>query len=65
VYLRGAMFLEDLKVLIGEEAFNAFLLEYLNQYTYKQATANGFFALLENYTDADLNGLLNEYFTNR
>jgi len=65
VYLRGAMFLEDLKVLIGEEAFNAFLLDYLKQYTYKQATTNGFFALLENYTDADLNGLLNEYFTNR
>ena len=65
VYLRGAIFLEDLRVLVGDEAFNAFLLDYLKQYTDEQATANGFFALLENHTDADLSGLLSEYFANR
>ena len=65
VYLRGALFLEDLKELIGEEAFNAFLVDYLEHYTYQQATANDFFALLDSYTDADLSGLLNEYFSSR
>ena len=65
VYLRGAMFLDDLRVLIGDEAFNAFLLDYLKQYTDEQATANGFFALLENHTEADLSGLLSKYFANR
>jgi len=65
VYLRGALFLEDLRVLIGDEAFDSFLLDYLAQYTHQQATGNGFFALLENHTDADLSGLLNEYFANR
>ena len=65
VYLRGALFLEDLRVLVGDEAFNTFLLDYLKQYTYEQATANGFFTLLEKHTDADLSGLLSEYFANR
>jgi hypothetical protein len=65
VYLRGAMFVEDLRVLIGDETFDAFLLDYLKQYTHEQATASGFFALLENHTDADLSGLLSEYFANR
>ena len=65
VYLRGAMFLDDLRVLIGDESFDAFLIDYLKQYTHEQATANGFFALLESHTDADLSGLLSEYFANR
>lgn len=65
VYLRGALFLEDLKNLIGVETFDAFLHDYLKQYTHRQVTGNDFFALLESHTQADLSGLLREYFANR
>lgn len=65
VYLRGALFLDDLRGFIGDEAFNAFLLAYLDQYAHQQTSGNDFFALLADHTDADISALLNEYFANR
>jgi hypothetical protein len=65
VYLRGAMFLRDLRDLMGAEAFLDFLHDYLQQYSYRQVTADDFFALLSEHTQADLSGLLGTYFENR
>jgi hypothetical protein len=65
VYLNGEVFLEDLRGLIGEQAFMAFLKEYLQANTGKIATADDFFTLLETYSNADLTPLLDQYFSKR
>lgn len=65
VYLRGALFLEDLRNRLGDEVFFAFLRDYLQRYAYLQATAEDFFAALRDHTAADLSELLNEYFAHR
>lgn len=65
VYLRGAMFLAELRDLMGEEAFLEFLRDYLQKYSYRLANSDVFFALLSEHTQADLSGLLDSYFLNR
>jgi hypothetical protein len=62
VYLNGAKFLDDLRSLIGDQAFFAFLRDYASQNRYQIATATDFFAILEENTGKDLDGLLAEYF---
>jgi len=64
VYLGGAHFLEDLRARIGDEAFFAFLQDYLNQMNGKIATPQDFFAILRQHTSADLSDLIATYFTN-
>lgn len=64
VYLRGAHFLEDLRARIGDEAFFAFLQDYLSQMNGKIATPQDFFAVLRQHTSADLSDLLQAYFLN-
>jgi aminopeptidase N len=65
VYLRGAQFLGDLRQVMGDEAFFAFLRGYLARFTYRQATTDDFFALLAEHTDADLSVIVSRYFANR
>lgn len=62
VYLRGAKFLDELRARMGEEAFFAFLQDYLNQHKGQRATADDFFTLLRQHTDADISDLTLEYF---
>lgn len=62
VYLRGARFLDALRTRIGDEAFFAFLRDYLNQFKGKRATAEDFFTVLRQHTDADISDLISEYF---
>ncbi|MEW5939432.1 MAG: M1 family aminopeptidase, partial [Chloroflexota bacterium] len=62
VYLRGAQFLDDLRTRMGDEAFFAFLQDYLNQFKGKRAAADDFFAILRQHTDADISDLVSEYF---
>ena len=62
VYLHGALFLEDLRTLMGDDAFFAFLADYASQRAGQIATASDFFAILEEHTSADLSPLLVEYF---
>ncbi len=62
VYLNGAKFLNDLRVLIGDPAFFAFLRDYANQNKTRIATATGFFSILKENTSKDLDGLIDEYF---
>lgn len=65
VYLRGAMFLGELRERLGDEAFFAFLRDYLANYTYRQATADDFFEVLSRYASSDLSDLVGSYFSKR
>jgi hypothetical protein len=62
VYLVGAEFLQDLRNQVGDKAFFAFLSDYAQQEKDKIATSEDFFAILKQHTDADISGLLSEYF---
>jgi aminopeptidase N len=65
VYLQGARFLEDLRAQIGDEAFFAFLQDYLRRNTGRIAAASDFFSCLEEHTQAELSDLLRQYMSNR
>jgi hypothetical protein len=65
VYLRGAMFLQDLRNLIGDEAFFAFWRDYFDQFTNKLVTGDDFFNLLGEHTSENIDSLLAEYFRTR
>jgi len=65
VYLRGAMFLFELRERMGKEPFLTFIHDYLQQYSYRQATGNDFFTLLANHTQIDLTILISNYFAKR
>ena len=62
VYLNGAKFLNDLRVLIGDEAFFAFLRDYASKNKSRIATATDFFNILQEHTNKELDGLIEEYF---
>lgn len=62
VYLNGALFLDELRNLIGDQDFFAFLQSYLATYKGRQASAEVFFALLETHTDMEIQDLLENYF---
>ncbi len=61
-YFRGAHFLEELRQRIGDEAFFAFLQDYLSQNAGKIATGDDFFRILRAHTDADFSDLTQKYF---
>ncbi len=62
VYLRGAYFMEDLRVRMGDEAFFAFLQDYAARYGRGRATAAEFLALARQYAGGDISDLLGAYF---
>ena len=62
VYLRGTLFFDGLRTRMGDEAFFAFLQDYLNQFKGRRATADDFFTVLRQHTDSDFSDLMNEYF---
>jgi hypothetical protein len=64
VYLGGAHFLEDVRTRIGDEAFFAFLQDYVMQMNGKIATPQDFFSILRQHTSADLSDLIATYLTN-
>lgn len=64
VYFRGAHFLEDLRARIGDDAFYAFLQDYLSQGRGKIVTANDFFRILSTHTSTDYSDLIRQYFQN-
>jgi hypothetical protein len=61
-YRQGAKFLEELRVLIGDEAFFAFLRQYASEMGGKIATPEDFFRILRANTNADLTSLISNYF---
>jgi hypothetical protein len=62
IYLNGANFLEDLRSLIGDQAFFEFLKDYANSEKHKVATANDFFSILKHHTAQNLDDLIGAYF---
>jgi hypothetical protein len=62
VYLNGAKFLNDLRVLIGDEAFFTFLRDYASKNRSRIASATDFFNILQEHTNKELDGLIDEYF---
>lgn len=64
-YLQGAKFLVRLRDSLGEEAFYAFLQEYLTRYAGGIASGQDFFNTLENYTELEKLDWLGEFFPDR
>jgi len=65
VYLNGAKFIEDLRILIGDEAFFNFLGDYAQEYSEKIVSADDFLAFLSIYSNENLQPLLDQYFEYR
>jgi aminopeptidase N len=63
-YFRGAKFLEELRVRIGDEAFFAFIQDYLAQSRNKIVTASDFFRILSTHTSTDYSDIVRQYFQN-
>ncbi len=64
VYLQGAKFLEDVRISIGDEAFFAFVKDYVDTYRNKITTREDFFNTLARHTDKDISALIALYFLN-
>jgi hypothetical protein len=64
VYLKGAHFFEELRARIGDEAFFAFLQDYLMQGRGKILTSNDFFRILSEHTGTDYSDIVRQYFQN-
>jgi len=62
VYLNGAKFLQDLRTLVGDPVFFAFLKDYAVQKTDGIATATDFFTILRSHTSKNLDSLMRKYF---
>jgi transcriptional regulator with XRE-family HTH domain len=65
IYRRGAQFMRDLRETMGDPAFFSFLAEYQRRYAYRMARSRDFFALVQEFTTADLVSLQEEYFQQR
>lgn len=65
VYRRGAQFMRDLREVMGDPAFFGFLEEYQRRHAYHLAKSRDFFALVQEFTTADLVPLQEEYFRQR
>jgi aminopeptidase N len=63
-YFQGAHFLENLRMRIGDEAFFAFLQDYVIQGRGKIVTANDFFRILSEHTSTDYSDIVRQYFQN-
>ena len=62
VYLRGAHFLDHLRGRIGDEAYFAFMKDYLAQMSGKIATKENFLTILRQHTSTDVSDIIAEYF---
>ena len=65
VYFNGARFLQALRDRVGNDAFFAFLRDYYARNNGRIATANDFFAILDQHTSADYSDLLKTFFRYR
>ena len=63
-YFQGAHFLDELRARIGDEAFFAFLQDYLTQGRGKIVTSNDFFRILATHTSTDYSDIVRQYFRN-
>lgn len=63
-YFQGAHFLEELRARIGDQAFFAFLQDYLTQERGKIVNSNEFFHILSLHTSTDYSDIVRQYFRN-
>ncbi len=63
-YFQGAHFLDELRARIGDEAFFAFLQDYLTQGRGRIVTSNDFFRILATHTSTDYSDIVRQYFRN-
>lgn len=63
VYLRGALFLRDLRAAMGDAAFFDFIRRYRTAQSGRVATASDFWGLLQEYNVPNLGRLRAAYFT--
>jgi hypothetical protein len=63
IYLEGALFMEDLRKLVGEDAFFAFLRDYVETNKYDLSSTEKFFTILKTHTSQDLTPLKEKYFS--
>ncbi len=61
VYSKGAMFVEELRRAMGEEAFIAALREYYQSFMFKNATTLDFYKICEKHSDEDLKEIFIEW----
>ena len=64
MYGQAAQFMRDLRALMGDEAFFAFLRDYYEAFRWRMVSADDFFAAVRRHTEADLSPLLAVYFAN-
>ncbi len=62
VYLRGVLFLQDLRAHMGKDALEAALREYARTYDGRIATAEALWAMVEKHSTAPLHPLRARYF---
>lgn len=63
MYGQAARFMRDLREMMGDEAFFAFLQDYYRTYQWQTVTGDDFFAVLERHTqDVDISPLITRYF---
>jgi aminopeptidase N len=62
VYLNGALFLEELRNLIGDAPFQQFLAAYVAHMDGQLATADDFFSILDQHSNTDYRQLMEKYF---
>ncbi len=62
IYLRGALFISQLREALGEEQFFAFLRSYGERYENQIAAGEDFFAVLGEYQEPESLSWLGEYF---
>jgi len=63
VYFNGALFLEKLRIRMGDKAFLAFLKDYARQMAYGRATARNFFQVARQHSARDFSDLIRAYFS--
>jgi len=62
VYLNGQAFLQAVRLRVGDQAFFAFLKDYIARYRGQIATGQDFFALLATHSDVEITDLVKEFF---
>ncbi len=63
VYLRGARFMQELRIAVGDNAFFAFLKDYVETFSFKVANHADFFNTLALHTDVDISPVMSEFFS--
>jgi len=61
VYGRGAFFFEELNTLMGGETFDEFIQDYIETYSWSNATGDDFKTLAEQHCSCDLTALYKEW----